>query len=121
MSKPFRRLFLGDGLQIRHPVPSHTPRAPLTVSARVSLHSSTVMPDIRPDDDDGMVAFQKSAENELDVFRETTKREKVAFQNEAASEGRNESTANPPPKLSQADFKVYNTMAETMEYFVRKS
>lgn len=79
------------------------------------------MPDTRPDHDDGVAVIQQPVENESEILRENTQRVKASFQNQAAPEESNESTANPPPKLSQADFKVYNSMAETMEYFVRNS
>jgi len=126
MSKLLRRLFRSEScrriiaLQIKRPVPRYTPR-PILSASRAFLHPSIAMPDIRPDNDDGVVAIQQPVENESEILRENTKRGKATLQTQAAPEASNESTANPPRKLSQADFKVYNGMAETMEYFVRES
>lgn len=67
---------------------------------------------------EGVERLSKSAECEKEILGEPNTRK------EAAAEKKNVEKSDAPveeklPKLSAADFRVYNSMAEHMEYFVR--
>jgi hypothetical protein len=77
----------------------------------------TIMADISKEQQQEVERLQGQASKEAEILAENEGREEALKDKAKAEEDKKEEEKL--PKLSAADFRVYNSMAEHMEYFVR--
>jgi hypothetical protein len=92
-------------------------RRNFTRAAPLKQDFDTIMADISKEQQQEVERLQGPASKEAEILAENEGREEALKDKAKAEEDKKEEEKL--PKLSAADFRVYNSMAEHMEYFVR--